>query len=469
MKTIRLSLLAGAVWLAACGGDETPAERQFLIQPADAVSVTSLMMRTAALVGRHAVIPNGASMAPETQPACPITGAEDEGGIQIAVKACMPDFANFGEPSVDCTFEETYACEYVNGVIDNVVAMRGDGLDFSLTMSEYVEGNASIGSVQYDGTISAETTPDGITTYREALDIHAITTAETRVQSTSAVTVETTATGWVLTGQTFLAIEGRGPGRLDFQDVEFSHECEQSPVSGEFQMVLIGLERATLRVDGCGELTFVNYVGTTPDRETKLPGTTVSDIFALTLPEVQNFTKVAFNVTPAAPVLADEETATRWCAPYTPVIPVLSDESGGDVTVTDNVMMECLAFQYGEAGTTFTHVIIEDKATFGLFADPTQVDVHYLQAGLATSGEAGALTLMWVQRYDGEPELPVALADIDEEEDVNAFCDPQVTNDEDDFYCPRRPLHHRVDHFGLGFLDQMSIPPAGFYYVHIME
>jgi len=150
-----LMLMVLALAASSCGTDLPKNDkRSFIIKKEDALKVTKLAMRTAALVGRHATIPNGASLDPAKQPVCPLTSEH-----KIAIKAaCMPGFDG---PNVDCTFVEKYGCDEVSGVINNQVSMRADSLNFAMATTNYVEGNETFGYVKYVGSISASTSADG--------------------------------------------------------------------------------------------------------------------------------------------------------------------------------------------------------------------------------------------------------------------------------------------------------------------
>jgi hypothetical protein len=406
MKRLLPSILLAGFALAACGESTkaTEGKTSYFISADNAARVTRLAFRTAALVGRHAVYPNGNNTAAPA-PKCPSTGAENK--IKI-VPSCVPDFTVAG--AVDCTISETYECPEVSGAVTTTVAMRADELSYSVAPKNYQEGNEAMGFIRYNGSVAALTKPDGTTSYQEELSFiarGASDTEDTVVSSASDVTVSTAAGKLQFDGSASLQITGMGEGKVVMNGVDFG-DCKIGPQSGTMDIALVGIERAMLEFTGCGAATLHHFkAGVMADAE-EMSADNVMYSFGTSLTDVTYFKGVTLNTAPSAAALS----GTRWCVPVSATTPNLSKLLGtasgvysmafDAVTVaTTKPALECLTVQENAAlGTVALHTVVVDETGLGLFADPAQVSVVYAaNATVTTAG--GYTTLGYFGRYLG--------------------------------------------------------------------
>jgi hypothetical protein len=458
LRTMVILLALGAV---SCGTDR-PADpaQSFIILKEDALKVTRLSMRTAALVGRHAVIPNGATLDLEKQPVCPLT---KELKISIKPTACIPGFDG---PNVDCAFVETYGCEEVSGVITNDISMRADSLSFALATTNYVEGNETYGYVKYVGGITATTSLEG-TRYYEALNIVARPLGEsdeTVLDAVSDIFVKLVEGRLVFTGTTTMDIVGRGPARLELIDVDFgtAGECASSPVAGTIRMTLVGLESADLVITGCGEGKLVHIENEVVINEVAFSAAELAGGFAAAISDTAGFRGVAFNLTPAA---ADLYPA-RWCVPYraNSGVKLLAESRGFDPATlpTGKPISECLTFAAPTTTSpaTASLSIAVDESGLGLFLDDEQITVHFLSGGFVFVDDDNAtFDIRWIKNFSAQ--TPVLRSELDENA-FTPFCDPSASHT-----CPSTEVGYRIDHFGLGMLDVSTLVPTGYYFIHM--
>lgn len=498
MRKLFLSLLTGAVLLTGCGDEDKKStqRRSYVIDKDQALRVTRLAMRTAALVGRHAAIPNGFAIgSTEAAPACPLSGVT--GKINITPQ-CTPDFAVAG--AVDCEIVEAFACPEATGAITNSVELRADRLDYSLSAADYQEGTEALGFIRYNGGVDVKTTPDGTSNYKDSLSAVARPQGDpvdTVVNSTSDVTVTTDAGNVVMNGLADLIISGTvdGQGKVDMVDLTFADPatCASSPIAGSINLALVGIERAVIEFTGCGAAVLHHFEGGERANPETFSEDELSYGFAQSLTDITNFRNVAFNTVPSA----TELLGNRFCAPVIPgVVPLLASSvtkpTGFSAAGVTNPLLECLNFQLSGTTPTFAHIVLEDGTGAGDFADPTQVNVHFFRAGVlvpdvvALGGKNVLLYAQYAAALTTGPKPLVSLA-LDAEgnptpANLSPFCDPaQVNPAAIDFCWSRVAFNESFDHLGLRITEPANVGKASanaglpenianpFWYVHALE
>jgi hypothetical protein len=470
-------LFIGALAAVGCGEStkKTP-PRSFLITTDNATDVSRLTMTTAALTGRHSVVPKGADTNPAHANKCPIS--KDENKISIK-PACKPDLAG----AVDCVFTEDYTCPEVTGQIVDTVHMGETSLDFGLKMDGYQEGNAQLGFIKYTGTVSATTTPDGKTAYSSTIAVVARAlgaTTDTVATSSSDISVTTSETSTELSGSSNLSTPF-GPATMALNKVEFG-DCKISPKSGTIDLALVGLERAQLRADGCGDVKLVHYVGDKPSSEESMSQAQLISAFGSSISDVTIFRGVTSNTEKSAAKLYPEQ----WCVPYVAGVSTLLAASITSPTAlvtptTTNPLNECLVFNAPTTtgAKTFAHVVLEDKTGIGAFGDPTKIDVHFFRAGVLLEDFApigGANMMIYAQAYTANP-LPKAYVTFNltaagdlAGTDLTAFCDPSATDNSGYLYCFSRYTFNEVfDHFGVSLVGAAPANLGTFWYAHTFK
>lgn len=497
MRKVILSLVLGAAMVAGCGDENKKNEQQksYVIDKDQALRVTRLAMRTAALVGRHAAIPNGFAIgSTAAAPACPLSGVT--GKIKLTPQ-CTPDFATAG--AVDCEIVESFACPEATGSVTNSVELRADGLNYSLQPVEYQEGNEALGFIRYNGDVAVVTTPDGKTNYKDSLSAVARPQGDpvdTTVNSTSDVTIATSAESVVFNGLSDLVISGTvdGQGKVEFADVDFGDgTCAASPESGEINLALVGIERAVIEFTGCGQATLHHIENGQRVNAETFAADELSYAFAQSITDIANFRAVTANTLPAASTLLDN----LFCAPVIPgVVPLLASSVTKPTTTSfagvANPMLECLAFQSGTPANTFSHMVWEDQTGEGTFADPTKILVHFFRAGVL-SLDVGALggknVMLYAQHATAVAAGPVPLTSLALDAtgqptaaNLSAFCDPAEANPAVATFCwSRIAFNESFDHLGLRFTEPANVGKASagaglpedignpFWYVHVLR
>lgn len=498
MRKLILAFVTGAVVLTGCGDDDKKNDqrRSYVIDKDQALRVTRLAMRTAALVGRHAAIPNGFAIgSTEAAPACPLSGVT--GKISIT-PSCEPDFAVAG--AVDCEIVEEFACPEVTGAVTNSVELRADGLNYSLSAADYQEGTEALGFIRYNGGVDVVTTPDGTSNYKDGLSAVARPQGDpvdTTVNSTSDVTVTTDAGNVVMNGLADLIISGTvdGQGKVDMVDLTFADPatCAVSPIAGSINLALVGIERAVIEFTGCGQAVLHHFEGVERANPEDFTADELSYGFAQSLTDIANFRNVAFNTVPSA----TELLGNRFCAPVIPgVVPLLASSVtqpvGFSAAGVTNPLLECVSYQLSGTTPTFSHIVLEDASGEGTFSDAMQTNVHFFRAGVLVPDVAslgGKNVMLYAQHATTVAAGPKPLTSLalDAEgsptpANLSAFCDPAQTNPAHPAFCwSRVAFNESFDHLGLRITEPANVGKASagvglpenianpFWYVHVLD